>query len=175
MAEAFDPPVAGGRADALWRFARTVYGRPGVATACLELQDRFGANVVLLLYAAWAGAVHDIALTDTDLAQARSIAVPWHTDVVEPLRHVRRRLKFGPAPAPSPATAELRARLQALEIDAERLELAALAAILSTDSDTADSDTSDRADATAANLSRLVPSPAAAPFLAVLAYAARSI
>jgi uncharacterized protein (TIGR02444 family) len=164
--------MAGGRADALWHFARTVYGRPGVATACLELQDRFDANVVLLLYAAWAGAVHGIALTDADLAQARSTAVPWHTDVVEPLRHVRRRLKFGPAP--SPATAELRARLQALEIDAERLELAALAAVLPTDSDT-DSDTLDYADAAAANLSRLVPAPAAAPFLAVLAYAARTV
>jgi uncharacterized protein (TIGR02444 family) len=166
--------MAGGRADALWHFARTVYGRPGVATACLELQDRFDANVVLLLYAAWAGAVHGIALTDADLAQARSTAVPWHTDVVEPLRHVRRRLKFGPAPAPSPATAELRARLQALEIDAERLELAALAAVLPTDSDT-DSDTLDYADAAAANLSRLVPAPAAAPFLAVLAYTARTV
>jgi hypothetical protein len=48
--------------------------------------------------------------------------------VVGALRTVRRRLKAGPAPAPSVATGALRARLAALEQEAERLILEHLAA-----------------------------------------------
>lgn len=39
-----------------WRFSCAVYAAPGVAQACLELQDTHGADVNLLLLAAWLGA-----------------------------------------------------------------------------------------------------------------------
>ncbi|HEX6103216.1 MAG TPA: TIGR02444 family protein, partial [Alphaproteobacteria bacterium] len=38
-----------------WSFSVALYGRPGVAPACLALQDRFGCDVNLLLFAIWAG------------------------------------------------------------------------------------------------------------------------
>jgi uncharacterized protein (TIGR02444 family) len=118
------------RGGALWRFALAVYQKPGVSDACLLLQDRHGCNVPLLLFAAWAGAEHGIALTAGEVAAAGSAARPWHGEVVEPLWAVRRRLKHGPLPAPDNATAKLRARIQAIEIDAERIELETLAGFL---------------------------------------------
>jgi uncharacterized protein (TIGR02444 family) len=36
-------------ADELWQFSEQHYARPGVAAACLALQDEHGANVNLLL------------------------------------------------------------------------------------------------------------------------------
>ncbi len=118
------------KGGALWRFALAVYQRPGVSDACLLLQDRYDCNVPLLLFAAWAGAERGVALTAEEIAAAGNAVGPWHGEVVEPLRAVRRRLKHGPPPAPDEATAKLRARLQAIEIDAERIELETLAGFL---------------------------------------------
>ena len=91
------------RGGALWRFALAVYRKPGVSDACLLLQDRHGCNVPLLLFAAWAGAERGVALTADEVAAAGSAVGPWHGEVVEPLRAVRRRLKHGPPPAPDNA------------------------------------------------------------------------
>ena len=118
------------KGEALWRFALTVYQKPGVSDACLLLQDRYGCNVTLLLFAAWAGAEQGVVLTADEMAAAVGTVGAWHGEVVEPLRAVRRRLKHGPAPAPDKATGKLRARLQAIEIEAERIELETLAGFL---------------------------------------------
>lgn len=110
----------------LWRFATRVYGRPGVAQACLALQQRFDADVNLLLFAAWLGAERGMALSVplSRLAQRRVDA--WHEDIARPLRAVRQRMKAGPAPAPCGATEALRDALKAVEIGSERIELAVL-------------------------------------------------
>ncbi|MGI9492931.1 MAG: TIGR02444 family protein, partial [Geminicoccaceae bacterium] len=36
-----------------WDYSLSLYGRPGVEQACLELQRRHGLNVNLLLFAFW--------------------------------------------------------------------------------------------------------------------------
>ncbi|HEV7369344.1 TIGR02444 family protein [Arenibaculum sp.] len=117
---------AGADAEGPWRFALAVYGRPGAAPACLDLQNRRGADVVLVLFALWAGAACATRLDPGRLSALRSLAGPWAAEVVEPLRTVRRRLKEGPPPAPGAASAALRRRLQEIEIEAERIELDAL-------------------------------------------------
>src|SRR5262249_40267230 len=38
-----------------WNFSLKVYGRPGVAAACIALQDGLGLDVNLLLYCCWHG------------------------------------------------------------------------------------------------------------------------
>jgi uncharacterized protein (TIGR02444 family) len=118
------------KGEALWRFALAVYQKPGVSDACLLLQDRYGCNVTLLLFAAWAGAEQGVVLRADEMAVALEAVGAWHGEVVEPLRAVRRRLKHGPAPAPDETTGKLRARLQAIEIEAERIELETLAGFL---------------------------------------------
>ena len=151
-----DPP-------GLWDWSLSVYGRPGVAAACLAAQDRYGADVNLLLWAAWAGCVHGHRLTAVEVETARAAVAAWHRDVVLPLRAVRRRLKHGPAPAPNSATDPLRARVKAAELEAERLEQAVLAAHPATLHRGIPG-----AETMAANLALLLPQVAVAPLLHAL-------
>ncbi|MBK1664938.1 TIGR02444 family protein [Rhodospirillum rubrum] len=117
-------------ADDLWRFAVAVHARAGVENACLALQDEAGADVPLLLFAAWAAARRGVVLPAETLADLDSRLVPWRETVIRPLRTVRRTMKGAPPPhrdLEAPA-ADLRARLKSVELEAERLALDALAA-----------------------------------------------
>jgi uncharacterized protein (TIGR02444 family) len=111
----------------LWSFSLRVYDDPAVRGALLALQDRCGADVNLLLWAAWAALQRRHALTPAEAAAGRAAAAPWQAGVVAPLRQARRVLK--PAAAADPQAAALRARLQALELDAERIAQDRLAAL----------------------------------------------
>lgn len=102
-------------------FALRVHRQAGVEQACVLLQDRFGVDVNVLLFAARVGVAGQLT-TDTLTAASARVA-QWHAEIVRPLRAVRRRLKSGPAPAPSPDTTELREQLKALEIRSELIEL----------------------------------------------------
>ena len=146
----------------LWDFSLATYARPGVAEACLALQDRFGQDVNLLLWALWLG-TRGHRLRPDELASAEAAAGPWHAEVVVPLRIVRRRLKTGPLPAPGGAAEALRDRLKGLELEAERLEqevLAAHPAAVRADAPAAE--------AASANLRLLRPEPEAHPFTEAL-------
>lgn len=112
--------------DSLCGDAVALYGHKGVSAACLFLQERTQLDVNVLLMAAWVGAKWRQPLDADALQRAKALVGDWHLEIVLPLRIVRRRLKTGPAPAPSPATDQLRAKLQALEISAELIELAQL-------------------------------------------------
>ncbi len=99
-------------------FSQSLYGRAGVAPACLGLQDRRGLDVNLLLLCCWAGG-QGRSLDREALAMLASAIGPWRANVVEPLRAVRRWLKANPesvAGAP-----DLRRRILDTEIEAERL------------------------------------------------------
>ncbi|MGB8408112.1 MAG: TIGR02444 family protein [Mycobacterium sp.] len=109
-------------------FALKVHGGDGVAQACVLLQDRFGLNVNLLLFAARVGSA--CPLTADKLAAGAERVGQWQVEVVRPLRGVRRRLKSGPPPAPNEVTSELREQLKALEIRAELIELDELDALV---------------------------------------------
>src|SRR5215475_4261104 len=95
----------------LWPFALATYKTAGVADACLALQDRFGADVNLLLFAAWAGSL-GFRLTADEAAKARDLVSPWHDEIVKPLRAIRKRMKSGPAPGPNAETEALRNKLK---------------------------------------------------------------
>ena len=56
---------------AFWDFSLEAYARPGVAPACLDLQERHGADVNLLLFACWLSASGRGALDAALLAAAR--------------------------------------------------------------------------------------------------------
>jgi len=149
-----------------WTFALELYRRPGVQAACLDLQDRRGADVVLLIVALWAGAACGHALTEEEAARLEAAARPWREDVVRPLRAVRRRLKSGPAPAPSAAAGALRSRVKEAELAAERLQLEHLAGLTGLSPVAA---AAPSGEAAARNLRRLVPEEGEADRTAVLA------
>lgn len=100
-------------ADALWRDA-------AMEAACLALQDAFGADVPLVLFALYLAA-RGAALDAATLREARNIAQDWTPTVVAPLRAARRALKT--------RDADLYARAKALEVEAERALLARLQAL----------------------------------------------
>jgi uncharacterized protein (TIGR02444 family) len=102
-----------------WRFSLKVYDQEGVAEECLELQDRHGVNVNLLLFCAWIG-TQAITLRRNDIEAAAQVVVHWDAMVVRPLRIARREMKA------DPDMATVRARAKALEIEAEQIEQAML-------------------------------------------------
>lgn len=111
----------------LWDYAVAQYRRPGVAEACLALQDDYGADVLLLLCAAYMAA-RGVALSAEVAAELEACAADLRSQLVEPLR----RLRKGQRPPPG-ADGEQRAvyeALKAAELLAERWQFSRLAAAL---------------------------------------------
>lgn len=99
--------------NALWEFSLHQYRQSGVAEACLEAQDRYAADVNLLLYAAWLQA-QGRQLDAAGWREVNLALVPWRQRVVVPLRQLRRDWRE------LPEVQSLRAQLKVLELEAER-------------------------------------------------------
>lgn len=113
--------------NALWRFVLPFYSRDGVAPACLTLQERLGVDVNILLFTIFAQVERGILLERSDLEAIDALVRDWRSDVIQPLRRIRSRMKSGPSPAPSPITEPLRNRIKAAELEAEKIEITMLA------------------------------------------------
>lgn len=105
-----------------WDFSLEVYMAPGVGKACIELQERHGLDVNLLLFCVWAGASGRGVLDDRGMEAATSSVRVWHDAVVRPLRAVRTRMKGGLPRASAELAESLRRRIQKIEIDCEHAE-----------------------------------------------------
>jgi uncharacterized protein (TIGR02444 family) len=101
-------------ANPLWTYSLRLYRRPGVAPACIALQDRLGVDVNLLFFCLWTGG-SGRRLTPATLRLAAGLARVWTTNVVGPLRGTRRFLK--PLELP-----KLRGAVARVELAAERVE-----------------------------------------------------
>ena len=112
---------------AFWDFSVSLYAKPGVAPACLDLQERHGIDVNALMFCLWLGASGRGPAPREALDAAFDAVGPWHEAVVRTLRPLRRRLKPGFEPIDGALVQALRARLQKVEIDAEHVEQLALA------------------------------------------------
>jgi uncharacterized protein (TIGR02444 family) len=102
----------------LSQWAARTYAEHGVAEACLELQDRCGQNVPLLLWAAWT-AKTGRTLGASDVEAAVDLARAWTEAAVGPLRAVRRTLKTPPADLDRAAAEAVRDAVKAVELAAE--------------------------------------------------------
>ncbi|BBK41098.1 hypothetical protein STVA_11180 [Allostella vacuolata] len=111
--------------EGLWDFSLRVYGTPSIAKWCLRLQDEHGADVNILLWCAWAGS-QGVRLTADDLAAAEAATAAWRDQVVLPLRALRRALKRDLGQVSADAAVALRTRIKGVELEAERLQQAAL-------------------------------------------------
>ena len=111
-----------------WSFSLQVYGKPGVAEACIALQDGLGLDVNLLLYCCWHGRAHR-KLDEAGLRRAMAAVEGWQREVVQPLRAVRRRLKSGVPPITARECLALRRKVTDLEIESERIAQTALEAL----------------------------------------------
>ena len=109
-----------------WRFSLAIYAKPGVAPACLVLQDQHGRDVNLMLYCCWLGTSGRGRIDSDSLAAADRAVSAWRRDVVEKFRIARRAIKA----AAFPESESIYAKAKAVELEAERLlqrELAARA------------------------------------------------
>lgn len=108
----------------IWDWALSAYGRPGVADACLRLQDQHGQNTSFLLWAVWA------EVKDPDLlARAAAVTRAWDEAALRPLRAVRRALKAAQPPVDDAAREGLREDVKGAELRAERVLMETLASL----------------------------------------------
>lgn len=108
-----------------WTFSLAVYGDSRVQQECLDLQDRYGVNVNLLLFCAFVGAAHGALLSQADVKQAEGIVRDWH-QVVESLRAARRAVKSCESQLARADFLSFYQSIKDREIGAEQLEQAML-------------------------------------------------
>jgi uncharacterized protein (TIGR02444 family) len=115
--------------NSFWDFSLQVYGGDGAAPICLSLQERHAADINLLLYCAWAGALGH-RIDAADLALAEAAVGRWNLEIVVVLRGLRSMLKtdwMGCAPETAEA---IRAEIKSAELNAEHGEQIMLSGVL---------------------------------------------
>jgi uncharacterized protein (TIGR02444 family) len=108
-----------------WQFSVKFYAVPGVADACIELQDKAKVDVNILFFLLW-NATQGRAYNAADITEIEHLVGPWREMAVIPVRDIRRALKTPPAVVPPAAAESLRTRIKAVELEAERLQQEAL-------------------------------------------------
>lgn len=103
-----------------WDFSLSVYGTPGVADACLRLQDEAGLDVNLVLFACWIAGARKTPLTDAEMREVIALTQAWRERVVVPLRRIRRELKGGSDGLPLDAVESFRSEIKRIELASER-------------------------------------------------------
>ena len=116
------------RGSPFWQFSLQLYRRPGVAEACIALQEQCGVDVNLLLFLLWQAADGRQASAAEVAALERQVG-PWRDATVVPLRAVRRALKTAPALVGAATAEAFRTRIKAVELEAERLQQEAMYAL----------------------------------------------
>ncbi len=113
-----------------WDFSIRIYARPEVAQACLELQERHGLDVNVVLFCLWLGASGRGPLVGPELDQVLSAVADWHGRAVRHLRALRKWLKGDLGAVPRELGDRFRKAVAGLEIDAEHIEQLVLAGVL---------------------------------------------
>ena len=103
--------------EAFWRFSLAFYERPGIADAVIALQDCGGFDVNLILFALWLGISGRGPLNGDALAAAERVAGTLRSEIIEPLRGLRRNLRHHP----DGDVQRLREGVKALETAGEKL------------------------------------------------------
>ena len=111
--------------EALWRFSLAFYALPGVSGALIALQDRGGLDVNLILFALWLGVSGRGLLTSEELAAAGAAIGAVRTEIIEPLRTLRRKLRHHR----DEDVQRLRERVKQLELAGEKAAQVRLVAL----------------------------------------------
>jgi uncharacterized protein (TIGR02444 family) len=123
LTDSSDAPSA--RDSAFWRFSLRFYALENVAPACIELQDKAGVDVNLMLFLLFL-ADDKRVVTAADVARLDSKISSWRTEVVMPLRDLRRKLKTGVGEIAPERSEAFRNLIKRVELESERLEQARL-------------------------------------------------
>jgi len=117
-------PVNEFSAHAFWDWSCDVYDGPGMQETLLDLQDRMGLDVNLLLFACWTASKGYGYLSEAQWTRLIEETAGWRVNVIGPLRAVRRYLKES---KDSGGANALRDKLKMLELEAEHAAQLAIA------------------------------------------------
>jgi uncharacterized protein (TIGR02444 family) len=107
-----------------------------VTEACLDLQERRGCDVNVLLFCCWLGASGRPTLTVERLRALLTVTDAWQAEIIRPLRAVRRLLKDRPWLEALPETVDAtRRRVADAELAAEHAEQLKLAGLYAPSAD----------------------------------------
>jgi uncharacterized protein (TIGR02444 family) len=120
-----EPATNPSQGSPFWRFSLQFYRQPGVADACIALQEESGVDVNLLMFLLWNATRRRKFLPD-HVDWIESKICPWRESAVIPLRAVRRALKVPTLLVPGTAAEAFRTRIKAVELEAERLQQEAM-------------------------------------------------
>ncbi|MEY8838614.1 MAG: TIGR02444 family protein [Caldilineaceae bacterium] len=107
-----------------WAFALDFYRRPGVAEACLTLQDQLNADIVELVVVLYAWSQLGMSLSETQAGDLRRKMQGWRETTVLPLRHIRRAMKPPRSDMPHETKEFLRDQVKRAELLAEQMQIA---------------------------------------------------
>ena len=124
-------------AEKFWTYSLDVYGRPGVRSALLDLQDEAGLDINCVLFCCWTGTAGYSALDRAEIEAILGISRDWNTRIVAGLRAVRKALKERGAGHDD--ASDLRTAVKDLELEAERIQQTLLAGVLTRPPDVASS------------------------------------
>ncbi len=119
--------------ETFWDFSVGTYRKPGVAEACLALQDRHGLDVNVLLFCCWYGCTRG-PLDDSTFEHVLSFCEPWASRVVRPLRSARTWMKAAGCMQGGVSEDDcmaLRDRIKKVEFEAEYLQQTTLEDLVS--------------------------------------------
>jgi uncharacterized protein (TIGR02444 family) len=108
-----------------WRFSLHFYRHHGVSDACIGLQDEQGVDVNLLLFLFWL-ADDGRQLSADEVKKLDDAVRDWRNLTIVPIRDTRRKLKGARTIVDPSAQEVFRNKVKAVELDAERLQQAAL-------------------------------------------------
>jgi uncharacterized protein (TIGR02444 family) len=111
-----------------WQFSYKFYAIPGVAPACIALQDLAGVDVNLLFFLLW-NATLGRTLNEAEVKELDHMVGVWRNTAVVPLREIRRALKSSQSILAPDVVTVFRNRIKADELEAERLQQEAMYAL----------------------------------------------
>lgn len=121
-----------------WTFSTRLYGREGVAAACLGLQERHQLDVNILLFCIWSAVEDGRALSLEEMRAVLDGVAEWHDQVVRPLRAVRQRMKDGVPGMDKELVESVRKRVLGAELECEHVEQFMLAGLAAAERGAAD-------------------------------------
>lgn len=111
-------------ANNFWQYSVAFYREPGIAEACLKLQNQHGFDVNLVLFCLWHGLYRGL-LPISLLRQVLDFSQHWRTLGVQPLRDARTNMKQDSRLQSLSSAADidaLRESIKALELKAEQIQ-----------------------------------------------------
>ena len=108
-----------------WTYSLNSYQIPEIEQACLRMQDKFQADVNILLYCCWVGQ-QKIQLTESDIKKLIVISHPWQSNILVHLRAARHTLKTSPVIIPDEQREQTRQQISEMELNAEHMAQLAL-------------------------------------------------